>query len=142
MRVSKIILAGLLAAGLASAAPAQAEGPTGGEPIFGTWRNAKDAVHLAIRPCGQAACGVIIKANDKAQADARKAGTNQLIGLTVFRNLKQDSDGTWRGRVFAPDIGMTFSGTARIPDANSLVARGCLIGGFVCRSQTWFRIGD
>jgi uncharacterized protein (DUF2147 family) len=140
MRASKIILAGLLV--LRLAAPARAEDAAAANPIFGTWRNAKDAVRISIRPCGQNACGTVIKANAKAEADARKAGTNQLVGLQVFRNLKQDADGTWKGRVFAPDIGMTFSGTARVPKGDALLARGCLIGGFVCRSQTWFRIGD
>jgi uncharacterized protein (DUF2147 family) len=143
MRVSKTFFAGLLAMGLATAAPALADGETAtGGSIYGVWRNAKDAVHISIRPCGQNACGTVIKANAKAQADARKAGTEQLVGLQVFRNLKQDQDGTWKGRVFAPDIGMTFAGTARVPDGDSLLARGCLIGGLICRSQTWFRIGD
>jgi uncharacterized protein (DUF2147 family) len=49
--------------------------------------------------------------------------------------------GQWQGRVFVPDMNRTFSGTMTAAGPNKLVGKGCLIGGFFCKTQTWVRIG-
>lgn len=110
------------------------------QPIFGVWRNPKNTVHVEIKGCGANTCGYVVWASAKAQADARKGGTENLIGLQLLRDFKPDSPDRWRGKVFVPDLRMTFAGTAEVVDAATLKAKGCLIGGLLCKSQTWRRI--
>ena len=107
---------------------------------FGIWRNSKDSVHIEILRCGEALCGRVVWANEKAKADARKGGTDPLVGTEMLRNFRKDSKGRWRGKVFVPDIGQTFYGTIAMIDAHKLKARGCLFAGIVCRSKIWVQI--
>jgi uncharacterized protein (DUF2147 family) len=107
---------------------------------LGVWRNPKDSVHVEIRGCGVAACGYVIWANATAQADARKGGADTLIGMKVLRDLIPEKANFWRGKAYAPDLNMTFSGTVEFLDATTMRAKGCLIGGFLCKSQLWRRV--
>jgi uncharacterized protein (DUF2147 family) len=109
---------------------------------FGTWRNPSDSVHVRAEPCGERMCGIVIWANDKAKADARRGGTNQLIGAELFRDFSLEKPGIWRGKVFVPDIGETFSGTITIVDDRTLKGEGCLLGRIACKSQVWIRLDD
>ncbi|MBW8815462.1 MAG: DUF2147 domain-containing protein [Caulobacterales bacterium] len=138
MRVLAPLLA--LALGLAAQAPAaRADEPQ----IFGTWQNPKNSVHLEIRRCGQGeACGVVVWASPKAQADALKGSGQPLLGSTLFRELRPGSDGVWKGKVFVPDLNKTFSGSAQVVEGGgALQAKGCFIGNLLCKSQTWRRVG-
>ncbi|EQB05522.1 hypothetical protein L288_12820 [Sphingobium quisquiliarum P25] len=109
---------------------------------FGIWRNPSGSVHVRAEPCGERMCGVVVWANDKAKNDARRGGTDPLVGLRLFRDFVQERPGVWRGRVFVPDIGKTFSGTVSIIDDDTLIGRGCLLGRVGCRSQQWTRIAQ
>jgi uncharacterized protein (DUF2147 family) len=127
----------LALAGIASA-------PTAGaaDRSFGVWSNPKGSVHVRARPCGARMCGVVVWANDKAKADAARGGVDPLVGETLFRDFVSAGAGKWRGKVFVPDIGKTFSGTITVIDATHLEGKGCLLGGIGCKSQVWTRIGD
>jgi uncharacterized protein (DUF2147 family) len=94
-----------------------------------------------MQPCGKGVCGTVVWASPKAQADAKKGGTPTLIGTQLFREFKQVAPNAWSGRVFLPDMNRTFSGKITALDARTISGRGCLIGGFLCKSQTWRRIG-
>ncbi len=89
--------------------------------------------------CGASMCGTVVWASDKAKADALRGGTANLTGLQLFRNFRT-SQSEWRGKVYVPDIGKTFSGTIKVVDDKTLTGAGCLIGRVGCRSQTWTRI--
>ena len=125
----------LVVALLLAAAPA-----AGQDRSFGVWRNPGNSVHVRIEPCGAQMCGVVVWANDKAKADAHKGGTDPLVGLRLFESFVEDSPGVWRGRVFVPDIGKTFSGTVSVVNADRLIGRGCLLRGIGCKSQEWTRV--
>ncbi len=106
---------------------------------FGLWRNPKDTVHIEIRPCGQAACGYVVWASAKAEADVKRAGDQPLIGSQLFRDFTPIGGDAWRGKVFVPDLRMTFSGTAKPVEGTGLRARGCLVANYICKSQIWLR---
>lgn len=125
------LFAATIFAGTADAQQAQ---PTG------VWRNPKNSVHVRIQPCGGAMCGVVVWASPRAQQRAREAGTPNLIGAQIFRQLHPEGRGAWAGRVFVPDLRRTVSGTLRVRSPNAVEASGCLLGRFVCRSQTWTRV--
>jgi uncharacterized protein (DUF2147 family) len=132
----------LLALAVAASLPLNAAAQASAPSPYGIWRNPKGSVHLRIHPCGTSVCGNIIWANPTAQADARKGGTDNLIGLQIFRDFAQDPGGGMRGKVFVPDLNMTLSGSATLIDPNSLRAKGCLIGRVLCKSQVWTRLAD
>ncbi|PZU69320.1 DUF2147 domain-containing protein [Sphingobium sp.] len=110
------------------------------ERSFGTWRNPSGSVHVRAVPCERNLCGVVVWASEKAKADARRGGTQQLVGFELFRDFVPDGTGRWRGRIFVPDIGKTFSGTITLIDDDNVRASGCLIGRIGCRSQVWTRL--
>lgn len=106
---------------------------------YGVWRNPKNSVHVEIKPCGGGhACGVVVWANEDAKADARKGGTPNLVGLQLLRDFALQKSGSWKGKVFVPDLNMTLGGTADFPDATTMKAKGCLL--MFCKSQTWRRV--
>jgi uncharacterized protein (DUF2147 family) len=121
--------------GLTSAALASGEE----NELFGTWRNPRNSVHVQLVHCGQAMCGVVVWASEKAKADARASGTDPLIGINLLRDFVRTPDGKWRGKVFVPDLRKTVSGTVTVVDSQSFQARSCALG-FVCRTQVWTRV--
>jgi len=136
MRWVKSVTVLLAAVGALSVAlPASAQD----QFTYGVWRNPKNSVHVEIKPCGGGrACGVVVWANEDAKADARKGGTPNLVGLQLLRDFALQKSGSWKGRVFVPDLNMTLSGTADFPDATTMKAKGCLL--MFCKSQTWRRV--
>lgn len=106
----------------------------------GVWRNPKNTVHVKLQPCGATMCGTVVWAAPKAQAKARAAG-QRLVGAQLFREFKPVAPGRWQGKVFVPDMNRTFSGTITAAGPSRMVGKGCLIGGFFCKEQTWVKIG-
>src|ERR1700741_4531122 len=95
---------------IASVSLASASQLSAAEPdVFGVWRNPKNTVHLEIKPCGASACGYVIWASAKAQADARKGSGKELIGMQLLRDFEH-AGRSWRGKVFVPDLNMTLGG--------------------------------
>ena len=122
-------------AGIAGGAePASAAQPAG------VWRNPKNSVHIKIQPCGGTVCGIVVWASDRVREKARKAGTPNLIGKQLLQEFRAEGAGTWGGRVFVPDLARTVSGKLKASGPNSVVASGCLLGRFLCKSQVWTRI--
>jgi uncharacterized protein (DUF2147 family) len=103
-------------------------------------RNPQNSVHVRIHSCGKSRCGTVIWANEKAKADSARGGTPNLVGTELFREFHEVSPKFWKGKVFVPDLNRVFSGTGTVKDQNTIVARGCLLGGIGCKSETWKRV--
>ncbi|MBO9576764.1 MAG: DUF2147 domain-containing protein [Sphingobium sp.] len=115
---------------------------TAAEKSFGIWKNPSGSVRVRAEPCGQRMCGVVVWANEKAIADARRGGTDPLVGAQLFRDFVLERPGRWRGKVFVPDIGKTFSGTVTVINDHTLKGEGCLLGRIACKSQSWTRFSE
>jgi len=136
VKAALVMMAAL--AGLSTALPASARDDAF---TYGVWRNPKNSVHVEIKPCGGGrACGYVVWASAEAQADARKGGSAELVGMQILRDFKLEKSGSWRGKVFVPDLNMTLSGTADFPDPMTMKAKGCLLPNLLCKSQTWKRV--
>lgn len=107
--------------------------------IAGTWANPKDSVRVATGPCGEFLCGWVVAANAEAVRDAREAGTVQLIGTRLLENYRQIAPASWRGRVFLPDRGSSYYSTIRQLSTDEIRISGCILGGWICKSQVWHR---
>jgi uncharacterized protein (DUF2147 family) len=114
--------------------------PTPSVGLFGVWANPSNSVHVAMRPCDAAVCGIVVWATDKAKADAARGGNASLVGMNLFQDFTRVDDTHWKGRVYVPDIDLHFSGRIHQIDNNTLSGKGCLIGGILCRSQVWKRV--
>jgi uncharacterized protein (DUF2147 family) len=137
INMKKNMLLVALVAGLA-AAPSAALAKA---PIEGRWVNPKGSVTVRIASCGQGYCGTVIDASAKAKATARKGGTPSLVGTEVMSDFRPRGDGTYAGRAFDPKRNIRASATIRITGASTLVVRGCLIKGVICKEQRWTKIG-
>lgn len=126
------MFAGLACVTEASAAP---------DDLLGVWRNPKNSVHVNIRPCGESACGYVVWATPRAQADARKGSGRELVGMQLLQDFSPTAHG-WRGKVFVPDLNRTLTGAARTIDGDHLEAKGCLFGSILCKAQIWTRLKD
>lgn len=108
-------------------------------PIEGKWTNPAGSVTIAIGPCGEAWCGTVVWASDKAKADAARGGTAELVGATLLSGFAPDGKGRWRGRLFVPDMRKRVRADLTLTGTASLKVRGCAVGRALCRSQTWNR---
>jgi uncharacterized protein (DUF2147 family) len=108
--------------------------------IYGVWRNPKGSVHIEIKPCETRTCGVVVWANPDARADVKKKNNQDLVGMQLLRDFAASDPNEWKGRVYVPDLDMTFSGQVRLLDRASLRAKGCLLPNFLCKSQVWTRV--
>ena len=138
VRTMKAIAYVFLAAGIALPSPAFAA-----EVITGRWVTAeKDAV-VAIGKCGKALCGKIERfliappaGND--QRDVNNSDTSKrqrrLIGTSILTGLVEDA-GVWRGQVYDPKSGRTYTSEVRRNRDGTLEVKGCF--GPICQTQVW-----
>jgi uncharacterized protein (DUF2147 family) len=108
-------------------------------PVVGVWHNPKNSVAVRTGACGDKLCGWVVRANDQAQADARDGGTPKLIGTALLREYRPSGRRKWSGQIYVPDMGRTFGSTITLVDSNTIDVKGCLIGGLLCKTQTWRR---
>ena len=133
---TKLLFAALFASVLATPASALAKAP-----IEGRWVNPKGSVTVRIGACGPAFCGTVIDASAKAKETARKGGTPSLVGTQVMSDLRPRGDGTYRGRAFDPKRNIRAPATIRMVGNSTLVVKGCLISGIICKEQRWKKVG-
>jgi uncharacterized protein (DUF2147 family) len=129
------ILAIVGGAGAASAAPG-----VHANPVFGTWANPKRTIAVRTAPCPGGVCGAIVWASPRTAAEAQNAGVVALIGTRLLQDYRPMAPGIWAGRVYVPDMGRSFSSRIRQTSPRTLIISGCVIGGFLCKSQVWHRI--
>ncbi len=148
MKISRRAAAvGAAAIGLAlvGIAPALAADP------FGTWltEDKKGKVHIV--NCGGALCGNLVWLKepidpdtnkpklDKHNVDARKQ-SRPLLGIPIVLSMKPSSTPEkWDGQVYNAEDGNTYSGSFAMTGANTAQLKGCVLGGLICKAQTWTR---
>ena len=109
-------------------------------PIEGRWVNPKGSVTVQVAPCGPAFCATVVDASAKAKATARKGGTPNLIGTQVMSDFRARGDGTYRGRAFDPKRNIRAPATIRMVGNSTLVVKGCLLSGIICKEQRWKKV--
>ena len=108
--------------------------------LEGHWRNPKGSVTVRVAPCGDAWCGTVVDATGKAKASARKGGTPQLIGTRILSEVRLAGRGEYRGRAFDPKRNIHAPATIRLLGPSTLVVKGCVLHGIICKEQRWTRI--
>lgn len=150
-------LAALACAGaLAATAPGLAEAG----PLDGVWKTG-NLSHVTIRACPEGHCGYVTKVSVPPQIYEKygeaidRLGKDNLIdyinrdpqlrhrrikGLQVLTLESQDSPDTYRGAVYNPEDGNTYTGVVEVIDSKTLRLTGCGFFDLICKSEDWVRI--
>jgi uncharacterized protein (DUF2147 family) len=130
-------LAKFTLAALAAAVPVTASAQA---VLDGHWKNPKGSVVVRVTSCGDAFCGIVVRASEKAKATARRGGTPNLIGTRILSGMRPVGDGIFKGQAFDPKRNIHAPATIRLLGGSTLIVKGCLISGFICKEQRWTRV--
>jgi uncharacterized protein (DUF2147 family) len=117
---------------------------------LGTWHTEEAKAMVRIAPCGPALCGTIIAlkepndATGKPKTDQNNADaglrSRPVIGVLIVLGMKPSGTANkWSGQVYNAEDGKTYTGNITLQDANTIKLEGCILGGLVCKAQTWTR---
>ena|SRR3712207_4916997 len=120
---------------LAGTAQAQSADPSG------TYLSESGETRVRIARCGSAYCGTIVavqgEAKDVNNPDAGLKGRN-LVGVQMISNI-QPASGGFSGQLYNYKDGKTYTGKMTF-EGKSMQLSGCVLGGLICRSQTWMKV--
>jgi uncharacterized protein (DUF2147 family) len=94
---------------------------------------------VEVSRCGGGYCAVVIKASEKAQANARKGGTTHFIGTEILR-VSPAGPGLFKGKAFDPESNMHVDATVHMAAPGIMDLKGCAIFGLICESQRWTKV--
>lgn len=117
----------------APAAPAMASG------LNGVWSTQK-GWQVRMHRCGGAWCGTILSARGSRDIHNPnpKLRNRPMKGVRLLWGLKKTGDG-WRGKLYNPNDGKVYTGKI-VTSGTTLKLSGCVLGGLICKSQTWRRV--
>ena len=125
---------GLGLAFMATAASAQPD------PFEGRWENPKHSMVVNVSRCtAEEYCAIVIKASAKAEANARKGGTEHFLGTEILR-VRPAGERTFKGTAFDPESNMHVSATVKMVGPGLMDLKACAILGLVCEQQRWTKV--
>lgn len=93
----------------------------------GTWLRDNGA-HVLAFDCGGGLGLKVTKSPEPAK-----------VGKTIMCGAKPAGENKWKGSVLNLDDGQKYSGYVTL-SGNSLTLSGCVLGGIICKNDTWSRI--
>ena len=140
----------MIAAAIAGAmlATAAAQARAGGGPN-GLWSMSNGKVSVKVSQCGAGLCGTIVglkepisKIDGKPKVDRENPDPalrqRALIGLSILIGMKPAGDAAWKGQIYNPDDGKTYSATVKL-DGDVMKVRGCVLA-VLCKTNDFTRI--
>ena len=115
-------------------------GGTVADPAIGLWSNPKGSLTVRTRRCGEQLCATVVNASAGAKAKAAAAGLPTLVGAELFSDYRPAGAGDWAGTLYVPDRGKRVASRLKADDGRTMKVSGCLLGGLVCKTQTWVRM--
>lgn len=104
-----------------STVSARAESPNG------TWLRDNGA-HILAFDCGG---GLGLKVTKSPEANK--------VGKTIMCGATKSGENKWKGTVLNLDDGQKYSGYVTL-SGGSLTLSGCVLGGIICKNDTWSRV--
>ena len=130
-----------VALGLLAVPAHAADGPAG------LWLTEDGEAKVQIYDCGGMYCGRIVWLKepndpdtgqpkiDKFNKDMSKR-TQSILGLNIILGMKPGGTGVWKGALYNPEDGNTFTGSLTVQNTAALKLEGCVFALF-CRSEIW-----
>jgi uncharacterized protein (DUF2147 family) len=142
LTIASVVSAAALA--LIGLAPAYAADP------LGTWLTGDKKGKVRIVSCGGAICGTLVwvaEPNDpethQPKTDVHNSNASlqsrPLLGIPIVLNMAPTGDDKWEGKVYNAEDGGTYTGSFTMTGANTADLKGCVMGGLICKSQSWTR---
>ncbi len=119
MKLGVILLATMLTT---AANAAQEADPTG------VWMRDDGNARVRIAPCGKAICATNLWIKDTSKGEE--------VGDKLIMTLKAQSGTTLSGEAYDPKRDMSYAIKVTV-GKNSLVTRGCIVAGMLCKDVTW-----
>ena len=137
---------GSRAAAAAAVAVAALAGAADASPISGRWHTQSNNGIVEVSDCGPGVCGRVLTSDrirtDPNLQDSRNKDpalrTRPIRGMALFEEMT-GGPRVWRGRVYNPEDGKTYSGSVTSVSADKMKLTGCVLRIF-CKSQTWTRV--
>jgi uncharacterized protein (DUF2147 family) len=108
--------------------------------IEGHWTNPKRTTVVKVTECARSTyCAIVLKASPKAQANARKGGTEHFIGTEIL-HVSAAGKGVYKGKAFDPESNMHIPATVRFINAGTIEIQGCALFGLICKTQRWTKV--
>lgn len=96
----------------------------------GIWNRGDGNAKVRIAPCGSNICATNVWIKDTSGGEA--------VGDKLVMTLKPKSADTLAGKAFDAKRSLTYAIQLKVA-GKSLVTRGCVVGGLVCKSVNWSR---
>ncbi|HYF54497.1 MAG TPA: DUF2147 domain-containing protein [Salinarimonas sp.] len=133
----RTILACVALAGLALPAAAQGTDPSG------MWQSETGDTRVRIARCGDAYCGTIVQVKGEAKDvnnPSEALRSRNLVGVRMIDQIRPVQGGGFQGQLYNFRDGKTYTGKMTLKSPSALELSGCVLGGLVCRSQTWTKV--
>jgi uncharacterized protein (DUF2147 family) len=119
MRFSSIALAAVIATVTSTAAFASP---------YGTWTRPSNGTKVEFYECGGKLCGKVISSKNK-----------DSVGKVIVSGAAKTGDNTWKGNLLNTEDGQTYNGIITLEGPKALNLQGCVLGGIVCKGETWVK---
>lgn len=93
----------------------------------GTWKRSNGA-HIKVFNCGGGIGMRVVK-----------SPSPKKVGKTIMCGAKKSGANKWKGSVLNLDDNQRYSGYVKL-NGNSLTLSGCVLGGLICKNDTWSRL--
>lgn len=108
--------------GLAASMLAASVLPGAAASVDGTWLRPKTGKHVQSFSCGGGLGLKVVKS-----------------GQVIMCGAKSQGGGSYKGTLTSTEDGKEYSGTVTI-SGDSLELSGCVLGGLICKNETWSRV--
>ncbi|WP_170233761.1 DUF2147 domain-containing protein [Novosphingobium sediminis] len=113
---------------------------------YGTWRTPERGGLVEVSQCDGGLCGKILGGAPGAAPEDRLDRNNKnpalrgrpLLGMYIFRGLKP-AGGSWKGSIYNPNDGGTYSATVSLKAPGTLEVKGCVVWP-LCKTQVWAKV--
>lgn len=120
---------------LSGAAQAQSMDPSG------TYLSESGDTRVRIARCGAAYCGTIVSVQGEGKDVNNPDATlrqRSLVGVQMISDIRPAGEG-FSGSLYNYKDGRTYTGKMSF-EGKAMKLSGCVLGGLICRSQTWMRV--
>jgi uncharacterized protein (DUF2147 family) len=120
------------------------------ERLTGVWLTEDRSSHVSFQPCGKDDCGTITWLREPIDNETgmpwrdrfnseKPLKQRPLIGLAMVTQLGPVGEGLWKGELYNPLHGKTYTGRLQRLGPDRLQLKGCALAGLLCQTEVWTR---
>jgi uncharacterized protein (DUF2147 family) len=115
----------------------------GAADAIGKWKDPENQAVCEIYSCDGGVCVKVLSPapgldKDDFNPDPALKGRS-MAGVVLMSGAAQDGPDRWKGKLYNPEDGKTYSGFIEVKSKDEVKLEGCVLGGILCKSRTWQR---